>query len=301
MPEPPSYSTPATDALCAEIAKKSHGVCFLGFSRGKDSICTWLQLTKFFRRIIPFHVTPVPGLSYVDAALDYYEDMMNNTHILRLIDGGVYGNLMFNIYQTLQQSYELQIKYADYFKEYDNLDIIDRLRLEFHLPNAWCAFGITASDSIDRRIYVMNVAGKNKGNKSFYPCYDWEHDAILDTVEKSGLLLPSEYKYTKHSMTSYPCATYNKIWREHYPADYAKMLSIFPFMEAKTFREDLLDRAAAEERELRGLNPNEEPEDPNAETANGFDDNELGMGETAYKRGEEPEMEVAENADGDDE
>ena len=64
----------------------SGGTCFLGFSRGKDSIAAWLQLRKFFTRIIPFHCASVPHLGFVDASLDYYERVFQ-TKILRYMDG----------------------------------------------------------------------------------------------------------------------------------------------------------------------------------------------------------------------
>ena len=69
----PTFNTDVTDALCKEIANKSKGVCFLGFSHGKDSVLAFLQLSRYFKRIIPFHCASVPHLKFVDAILDYYE------------------------------------------------------------------------------------------------------------------------------------------------------------------------------------------------------------------------------------
>ena len=81
----PRFSTKATDELCAEIAKKSHGTVFLMCSRGKDSLCAWLQLRKYFNRIIPFHCATVPGYQFADEYLDYLEYMFD-TRILRKVE-----------------------------------------------------------------------------------------------------------------------------------------------------------------------------------------------------------------------
>ena len=243
MLQHPTFSTEATDELCKDIAKRSNGVCLFGFSRGKDSLCAFLQLRRFFKRIIPFHCAAIPGLNYAEQALLYDEEMFN-TRILRMTEGTVYTNLYGGMYQTLEGLCDLLVNRD--FREYRKLDMLDELRQIYHIPKAWCAFGIAASDSLDRRIWVMNVQGRNEGNKTFYPCYDWPREKIIETVRESGLMLPPEYKYSKFSMPAMPCATYNRIFAKHFPDDYERMKDVFPLMEAKTFREELLDRDAAE-------------------------------------------------------
>ena len=237
----PSFNTPEADALCKDIAKKSNGVCFFGFSRGKDSLCSWLQLRRYFKRIIPFHCSAIPYANYMEQALCYYEEMFN-THILRIVDGGFYQNLYGLMYQTLESGMDFVTKYR--YPKYNKLDLLDALRITYNLPRAWCAFGINASDSIDRRIYVNQYQGRMENNKTFYPCWNWKRKEIFDTVKESGLMLTSEYKYMKSSMEGFPCATTNKILRKHYPEDYERLLSYFPLMEAKTVREEFLDREA---------------------------------------------------------
>lgn len=240
MLENPSFNTDATDALCTEIAKKSRGVCFLGVS-GKDSLCSWLQLRRYFKRIIPFNCSAVPGMSFNERKLEYYEEEFDR-RIIRMLDGSIWHSLYGMVYQTLQGVFDLGVN-TDFY-EFGKLDVVDTLRREFGLPKAWCAFGINASDSIDRHIYVMKVEGRNDGNRTFYPCYDWSRNDIMKSLEDSGLKLPSEYKYSRFSMPAMPCATYNRILREHYPADYERLLSLFPLMEAKTVREEMLTEAA---------------------------------------------------------
>ena len=80
----PTAEHEASAALCAEIAKRSHGVCFLGFSGGKDGLCAWLNLRRYFKRIIPFHCCGFPGMRFRERALEYYEFEFQ-TRILRLL------------------------------------------------------------------------------------------------------------------------------------------------------------------------------------------------------------------------
>ena len=109
----PTFSTPATDALCKQIAKKSKGVCFLGFSRGKDSVCAWLQLRRFFDRIIPFHCATLPGLEFAEKALRYYEDEFER-HILRMMDASLSSDLI----QYLHLYKLLHLVYSSHMYEY---------------------------------------------------------------------------------------------------------------------------------------------------------------------------------------
>lgn len=46
--------------LWEEIRKRSGDTILLGFSRGKDSIATWIALrdSGLFKRIVPFSTTP---------------------------------------------------------------------------------------------------------------------------------------------------------------------------------------------------------------------------------------------------
>ncbi len=243
----PSFKTDATDALCREIAKKSRGVCFLGFSRGKDSLCAWLSLKRYFKRIIPFHSASVPMLRFTEDALRHYEDMME-THILRMVSAEMRLALSRLQYQVPGDDFDEMLEIDD--EKFTILDMVEGLRKAYNLPRAWCAFGISQSDSIDRRIYCQKVGGKNPQNLSFYPCYDWPRAEIVDAVRQSGIRLSSEYRFTNRTLVGIPSTTMNGILKKHYPEDWERFLAIYPLAEAKTLRERYLDRAYAERRAL---------------------------------------------------
>ena len=52
------------DELCAYLAR-FNDTAILGFSAGKDSVGCWLQLRKHFKRVVPFYLYYVPGISFV--------------------------------------------------------------------------------------------------------------------------------------------------------------------------------------------------------------------------------------------
>ena len=235
----PIYSTEATDSLCREIAKKSHGTIFCLLSRGKDSLCAYLQCLKFFNRIICVHCATVPGYRFADEYLDYLEAMLN-TRILRMMGEDLKMALVRHIYQeTPWECDVIDEVFPDV--DYTKLDVLEYLRMKFNLPRAWCAVGIGKNDSIDRLIYCRKTGGKNVSNRTFYPCWDWPREELLNAITDAGLVLAPEYKYTKRSMGGIPSATYNKVMMEHFPQDWELTKKWYPLAEVKNIREDMID------------------------------------------------------------
>ena len=235
----PTFNTEISDSLCKEIAKKSKGVCFLGFSHGKDSVLAFLQLSKYFKRIIPFHCASIPNLKFVNAILDYYEYEFQ-TKILRLMGEDLAISMKRLIYQDPRDADACYDEFGE-IEEYNKLDILEYLRKIYNLPRAWCAFGVNAADSMDRRIYCNKTGGKSEINRTFYPTWDWPRSEIIKALRESGLKLAPEYKYSKRSIGGVPCATYNKILKEHFPEDFKTLLAWYPLAELKTRREAILD------------------------------------------------------------
>lgn len=244
----PTFSTPDSDSLCKEIAKKSKGVCFLGFSRGKDSVCAWLNLKKYFHRIIPFHCALVPKLGFAEEALKYYEYEFD-THIIRMQDSAVAMDIRRAVFQL-----PMDDKFNDEwgFFDYDKHDIIDLLRKKLSLPNAWCAFGINASDSLERRIYVTNMKGRNPNHKTFYPCYDWKHEKIIEAVKDSGLKLSPEYKFVNRTIAGMPNHNWLRPLRDNYPKDYETIKRYYPLCEASLLRMEYRDEENRRAEEAQG-------------------------------------------------
>lgn len=235
----PLFTTPATDALCKEIAKKSHGTVFCMLSRGKDSLCAMLQLQKYFPRIIPVHFATIPGYRYAGEYLDYLEAVLN-VRILRMVGEDLRMSLVRHIYQESPWECD-EIDKAIEDRDYSKIDILEYLRMKFNLPRAWCAVGISQNDSIDRLIYCRKNGGKNLSHKTFYPCFDWPKEELLKAIWDSGIEVAPEYKYSKRSLGGVPGAAYNNILKEHFPLDWKLTKKWYPLAEVKNFREEMID------------------------------------------------------------
>ena len=235
----PLFSTPATDALCREISKKSNGVIFCMVSRGKDSLCAYLNCLRYFNRVICFHCATIPGYQFADEYLDYLEAEFN-TRILRMMGEDLRMGLVRHVYQDSPWECDvIDSVFPD--EDYSKLDILDYLRMKFNLPRAWCAVGISQNDSIDRLIYCRKNGGKNLSHRTFYPCYDWPREELFNAIYNSGLVVAPEYKYTKRSMGGIPSATYNKVMMEHFPRDWELTKKWYPLAEVKNVREEMID------------------------------------------------------------
>lgn len=220
--------TERTEKLCREIAQRSDGVCTLGFSRGKDSVAAFLWLRKFFKQIIPYHVASVPHLGIVDRSIAYYEDYFG-VKIERFMCG-----------ECMECLFNLYFQTPDREKEIDNLgvviyskqDLCELLRKKYNAPKAWNAFGINASDSIQRRVRIMATEGKNETNLSFYPCYDWSRKQIVGLIEQEGIRLCPDYRLANRSVAGIPSYRWFKNMEALFPDDYRKVLNMYPLAEA---------------------------------------------------------------------
>ena len=225
--------TEASRRLCLEISRASGGRCLLGFSRGKDSIAAWLYLREFFNEVIPFHCSSIPHLSFVDKSLNYYESVFN-TKIIRCLSGEITTALSDLIYQPLEDEVEID---AMELWSYNNHDIIDLLRAQYG-AELWCAFGINMTDSIDRRIYVKKNQGRNEERKTFYPCFDWSKQQIMQSINEAGIKLPGDYKLANRSLAGLPNFRHLCRMEEVYPQDTEKIELWFPFIRAQLARNE---------------------------------------------------------------
>lgn len=85
----------------AELCEKMSAECdtaILAFSTGKDSLAAWLQMRKYFKRIVPYYCYCVPGISFVEDSLRYYEDFFG-CHIYRLPHRSFFRFLRYGLFQ----------------------------------------------------------------------------------------------------------------------------------------------------------------------------------------------------------
>lgn len=226
--------TSASDALCAAIAAESRGTCLLGFSRGKDSVAAWLQLRRFFSRVIPFHCATVPTLSFADRSLEYYESVFD-TPIERYVDPEFATAVDDLVYQPCEDIPAIE---ALDLWSYSKHQLADCLRFKHGVPNAWCAFGINASDSLDRRVYVLDSGGRNDNHRTFYPCFDWTREQILSLIDSAGIRLADDYLVSSRSLAGVPGLRNLPRMEDVFPDDFARIEAAYPFIRAALARNE---------------------------------------------------------------
>ena len=213
----------------------------LSFSGGKDSLAMWLFLRRLdvFAEVIPYFLYWLPGLSFVEQALAYYERVFG-VHIVQLPHPLFYRLFGDAVYQLPQVTALVE---ALDLPEYDYADVDNLLAAERGLPaHYFCAIGIRAADNIDRRnlIHQQGALGI-KRRHYYYPIWDWTIDQVADEILTAGVKLPADYRYWGRTLAAYDYQ-YLKPLREHFPADYDRILEWFPMLEAEMFRYERLGK-----------------------------------------------------------
>jgi len=179
-----------SDELCQHVADISDGLCILSFSGGKDSLACWLQLQKYFDRIIPFYMYLVPGLSFVEQGLSYYEDVFK-TRIIRLPHPSLYrmlNNFTFQAPENCQVIADLALPNFDYD------DLYRVIKEDYSLPdNVYTALGVRAVDSPNRWAAMKKYGPLNEKRQVFYPIYDWRKAQLMGAINQAGSKLPPDY------------------------------------------------------------------------------------------------------------
>lgn len=225
--------TSTGDSLCRTMAEECD-TAILAFSTGKDSIAAWLQMRKYFRRIIPYYCYTVPGLEFVEDSLKYYEDFFG-CHIYRLPHRSMYRllrNLVFQPPEHVTKIEALDLPGEDY----DDAAIGDIIReCEELSANVFVGTGVRMADSPMRRIGLKTHGAINRNAKRFYPVFDWKKADLLKAFDESGVKLPIDYKLFGRTFDGIDYRFLKPI-KENFPRDYEKILTWFPLAELELFR-----------------------------------------------------------------
>lgn len=236
-----------SDELCAQMAAECD-TAILAFSTGKDSIAAWLQMRKFFKRIVPYYCYFVPGLSFVEDSLAYYEDFFE-CHIYRLPHRSFYRFLRYTVNQP---PYRVPIiEQAEIADEqmYNDEVIGEIVRTCARLPSsAYSGVGVRMADSPYRRIAIKTHGAINHNAKRFFPVYDWKKEDMIRAFDEAGVKLPVDYRMFGRTFDGLDYR-FLKPLREWFPEDYAKVLDWYPFSDLDIARRDGFDAIQPRRRE----------------------------------------------------
>lgn len=177
--------------LRADVAVESGGSVILSFSRGKDSLATWLVLRKTFQEVIPFYLERIPGLVFVQESLDYFERFFG-CKIPVLPHPATYRQLRAYVFQPPERwpVIEGAIKAGRLPAiDYAGQEAIVRGWAGRDLPVAW---GTRATDSPIRMANVRKHGPRNHQRGAFWAIYDWRMADVLAEIKASGVRLPAE-------------------------------------------------------------------------------------------------------------
>lgn len=205
----------------------------LSFS-GKDSLAAWLYLKEHNFEVVPYFCYSVPHLSFDDEMIEYYEDKMQ-TRIYRILHPASYAmlsNLAWMPPDAAPAVLRMQIP--------NNVDwaFVERQLIEAEKmrPDTFTAVGIRAKDNLmrNRLVHQMGPLGL-KHRRYWWAVWDFTMDDTIGIIRKHGLKLSRAYSIwgATGDIWDYPVLI---ALRDQEPADYAKIVQMFPLIEAELFR-----------------------------------------------------------------
>lgn len=229
------------DDLCAFLAK-FNDTAILGFSAGKDSIGCWLQLRRHFRRVVPFYLYYVPGISFIEDSLAYYEDFFG-CRIARFPHPALFNIIDNFIYQPPERKTlfdELKIH-----RDLKVSHIVEYLRHD--APHALLAEGAKISDSLRRALTIKAHGSLYPHKHKFLPIFDWNDARLERELRDAKVKLPADYLMFVRTWEGARFAQMEPL-REHSPADYAQLLRWMPLSELEFVRRRFADEEREHER-----------------------------------------------------
>jgi len=226
--------------LLADALTLSGDRLLLSFSCGKDSLAVWLWLREVAPSVtlIPYFLYWIPGLSFVDAALSYYEEWFG-CHIMRLPHPIFYQYLRAQWYQPPELCALLQ---AFDLPSYDFADVDKLIGAQAGPPALWTALGFRAKDNIDRRnLLLQNGPIGTKKRRWYWPLWDWDVTQTAEIIRAHKIKLSAEYKYWGRTLAAFDYQ-YLKPLAEQFPADFERIRAWFPLIDLELFRYEAVGR-----------------------------------------------------------
>ena len=220
----------------SQFLKKSSNNIILSFSRGKDSLVSWLLLKELGFNIYPIYYSLCPYMDFELESLQYYESFFK-TKIIK-IPSSTFADLYSTGYLQTKEAILISKKNTipTYSKDHIRVMAIEEHGLD---QNTYIAVGATVNDSMQRRIGINKVDALNHKSKKFYPIADFTVSDIEEYLTKYKVKLPIDYKIWGSTFDGLNLRWLGEL-KEHLPKDFDLIKMYFPFIEAELFRKELL-------------------------------------------------------------
>ncbi|MFB6349467.1 phosphoadenosine phosphosulfate reductase family protein [Moraxella sp. ZJ142] len=199
----------------------------VGFSGGKDSVVTLDLCCRYFPKVTAFFMYQVSDLSFQNAMIKWAERKYQ-------IDIDVLPH--FELSNFLAYG---SFRHHDYTVPIIGMnDIYKFVRLT---NNAWwIAAGERIADSIVRRAMMKKSGCIDEVRGRFYPIANFSKNDVMAYIKHHNLKYAPETSSMGHSFRS---LAEKDMWllKQHYPSDYQRVKSWFPFVEASVINYELTD------------------------------------------------------------
>ena len=223
--------TAPSEEIIREVREEFGPRTLLSFSRGKDAVGAYLAIRDHFEEVIPYHLFLVPGLSFVEESLAYYERVFG-VKIYNLPHPSLYGQLNSFLFQSPGSAAVIE---AASLPDFDYTDIVRMVAKEAGVDRPMVASGVRAADSPMRRVALMKHGAISRTRMQYYPIWDWNKDRLISEIERSGIGLPIDYELFGRSFDGLDLRFILPLKKKR-PDDYRKVLEYFPLAEAEIFR-----------------------------------------------------------------
>lgn len=219
-----------SEQLCERIAKLDDNNVILNFSMGKESIACYYQLKKYFKNVHLIYKYLIPGLSFVQESIDYFETKFNQK-IIQMPNIGFYRMINGNVFATPKH---LEIIHGIGLPNHTYNDYEKLIRVDLNLPNAFIGIGVRAADSPTRSM-VVKMHGPVSKRKTFYPIFDWKYEQLRNCLNDNNIKLPIDYELFGKSFDGIDYRFLKPI-KENYPHDYETIKLYFPLVDLEILR-----------------------------------------------------------------
>jgi len=123
--------------------------------------------------------------------------------------------------------------------EWTTDDLIVYMRNRYKVPQAWCAYGIRAGETIGRQVNATRKHGMDEEKRTFQPVFDWSMHLVLLNIKHAGVKLPGDYTFTDRSFhTPDTWILLLQALAEKYPEDMRRIEELFPLARAAIARNE---------------------------------------------------------------
>lgn len=206
----------------------------VSYSGGKDSLVVMDQCVSAGRKVEAFMLTFLPDMDCFRFWADYAwarwrvrPRMHQDPAAIRLMRRGVFRHAPLKVPAVTVRDIETCVR--------------DETGIE------WIGYGYKRVDCIDRACMLKTWPnGIHEGWKKFAPIADWKHGDVFSYLRRKRIEIPNAVRFQMSGVGVGAEAL--RTLRENWPADYRRVMEVFPLAEAQADRVELLNDRRREQR-----------------------------------------------------